>query len=116
MMPLPFALKTTIKSLPETLVFTGLQPRPKFTSVNEPNRNDFTSTSVCGLKPDSAAIFTSMVRVDGVISSSFKTDNSIPLFRGILIFLELCLSLGRSFHLMVSITAKFIWTARPFSS
>lgn len=27
-MPLPFALKTTIKSLPDTLVFTGLQPRP----------------------------------------------------------------------------------------
>lgn len=63
-----FGIKTTIKSSPETLVFTGLQPRPKFTSVNEPNRNDFTSTSVCGWNPSSAAIFTSMVRVDGVIS------------------------------------------------
>ena len=114
--PLPLALKTTIKSSPETLVFTGLQPRPKFTSVNEPNRNDFTSTSVCGWNPSSAAIFTSMVRVDGVISFSFKMDNSIPLFKGTLMFLELCLSLGRSFHFIVSITAKFIWTARPFSS
>lgn len=45
-MPVSFILNTTIRSFPTCFVLTGLAPRPKFTSVYEPNRSDFTSTSV----------------------------------------------------------------------
>lgn len=71
------------------------------------------SRSLLGLKPFSARILTS---INGVFSSMgvrLSTDRIKSFRKGMQMFFELCVSLGRSSHLMVSITAKFICMGRP---
>ena len=91
----------------------GATPPPIETSSGKPKRSDLRSMSAIGLKPFSALMRT---RQASAADLRGRSSRSRPGFSGIVMFFELWASEALSSHFATSMTAKFAWTARPYSS